>query len=134
MKQRRPVAWPVQPGEPIPTATDRARIIARGYRALALQYAPGVEVEQLDRTALAVGEPWITSHLDTGEDRITRAEFALIAGVKPVTIASWHSRGTRWGDPPTRGVDGRYSRAEVVEWLRLRDTTPGGAVVVAPAA
>lgn len=128
MRQRRPVPWPTANGQRPPTQAERRAIIARGYRELAAR--PGltdeqraVEVSRLDRAAQLLGEWWLFEQIDNGADRITRAEFARLAGVHTGTVSGWHNprRIPRGGPPPPRGADGLYDRDAVIEWLRQRE-------------
>lgn len=129
MNRQRREPWPF-PGPATPT--DRSRTIALGYRSLALELAAQLEaltppvkakdrVDQLDQLAVNLGEVWVRPTLTTGEDRVSRAEFAALAHVSPDTVSAWTSRPPAWAVCPDRGVDGRYSRAEVVEFLLARD-------------
>ena len=127
MRQRR-VQWPTEQGQRPPTQAERARIVARGYRALAARvelssWQRADELEALDRTARLLGETWLFEQPDTAGDRITRAEFAQLAGVHTGTVSGWHNprRVPRGGPPPARGADGLYDRDAVIEWLRQRE-------------
>lgn len=127
-RQRRP-EWPF-PGPATPA--DRSRTIALGYRSMALELAAQLEaltppvkakdrVDQLDQLAVNLGEVWVRPQLTAGDDRIDRAEFAALAQTAPATVSSWTSRPPAWGACPARGADGKYSRAEVIEFLLARD-------------
>jgi len=128
IRQRRPTSWPTQEGQRAPTQAERRAIIARGYRELAARRGltdedRRAELDRLDRTAQLLGEWWLFEQLDNGADRITREEFARLAGVHPGTVSGWHNpnRIPRGGPPPPRGADGLYDRDAVIEWLRQRD-------------
>jgi hypothetical protein len=130
VSSRRPVPWPTPEGERPPNQAERARIIARGYRDLLVRgdltpWQRAAELELLDRTARLLGETWLFETPDPAGDRITREEFARLAGVHSGTVSGWHNpnRIPRGGPPPPRGPDGCYDRAAVIEWLRLRELT-----------
>lgn len=120
--------WPTPPGENPPTPLDRRAIIGRGYRALALRFAEHLgddavaEVHKLDTAALRFGEPWVVEDIDSGAARITRAEFAALAGVRPARVSRWSTAPPSWGQCPPRGADGKYDRAAVEDFLHARDT------------
>jgi hypothetical protein len=69
------VSWPVADA----TALDRARAVARTYRAALLKIAPQ-QTGILDDAARRVGEGWVCG-VDTGERVCTVPEAALMLGL-----------------------------------------------------
>lgn len=69
------MSWP----DPDATALDRARAVARTYRAALTQAAPQ-QAGILDDAARRVGEGWVCG-VDTGERVCTVAEASLMLGL-----------------------------------------------------
>lgn len=69
------MSWP----DPDATALDRARTVARTYRAALLKVAPQ-QTGILDDAARKVGEGWVCG-VDTGDQVCTVAEAALMLGL-----------------------------------------------------
>jgi hypothetical protein len=94
-------SWPPELGPD--TAVDRARVISCGWRDLAITLATAdLPLEQRQRMVAAVeahchrvGEGgWqIPSPAPTRGAWLTRADVAVLAGVRPTAVSDWSSRG-----------------------------------------
>jgi hypothetical protein len=118
--------WPAELGPDTPW--DRARVVARGYRDLAVKYAPPELIEATDQFAVRVGEgDWLfpTPVTYVEGEPLTAAQVAKLAGVAPPAVAMWGSRGIR-RDGKTHhlkpGASGLYDFDDTHAFLRLRDT------------
>lgn len=69
------MSWP----DPDATALDRARAVARTYRAALVKAAPQ-QADVFDEAARRAGEGWVCG-VDTGERVCTVAEAALMLGL-----------------------------------------------------
>jgi len=108
--------WP----RPADTAVDRARAIAREYRA-ALQHVDPERCDRLDRAAVAFGELWLTGTIQhTDRELVTLAELAALLGEPYKTVWAWWRRGKIPREP-----DGQFRVDDVqralVKWREDRE-------------
>ena len=108
--------WP----RPADTAVDRARAIAREYRA-ALQHVDPARCAVLDRAAEAFGELWLTGAVQyTDSELVTLAELAAQLGEQYKTVWAWWRRGRIPREP-----DGRFRVDDVLGALADWQTKRG---------
>jgi hypothetical protein len=104
-----PWPWPAD------TTADRARTIARAYRAELAAHAPHV-CAALDQRATEFGETWVVEPDPLPDDEpLPAATIAAALGVRPATIRQWTHRGI----VPRR--PGGWVLAEVRAALAARD-------------
>lgn len=125
--RRRP--WP----RPADTAVDRARCIAREYRAALATEAPD-RCAALDQAAVELGETWITgAPQHTDAELLTLTDLAAALGEKYGTVWQWWKRGRI-----PREHSGLFRLDAVLDglarWRVERETAGAGAVVEVPSA
>lgn len=109
-------AWP----DPTATALDRARAVARTYRA-ALQKAFPQQADILDEAARKVGEGWVCG-VETGETVCTVSEAALMLGLTDRRVRQLVDAGVL----PSQG---KTTTGHVLRVADVLDYMPGRRVV-----
>lgn len=95
--------WP----NPADSSLDRARAIARDYRAALLE-RDRAECFRLDNLARYVGQGWVAPAVQQyqPDDLLTGRQAADLCNIRPTTLQQWKARGLQ----VTETVDGRRYR------------------------
>lgn len=103
---------------PNDTPVERARRVARSYRALATEAAPE-RCARLDVEMVASGQRWVVPQVvvHQADDLLTADLVADFAGVALSSVYEWRHRGL----PSITTVDGiRFRFGDVQKWLGRR--------------
>jgi hypothetical protein len=97
--------WP----NPADSSLDRARAIARDYRAALLE-RDRAECLRLDNLARYVGQGWVAPRVSQFEpdDLLTARQAADYCDIRPTTLQQWKARGLK----VIETADGRRYRVQ----------------------
>jgi hypothetical protein len=99
------------------TPIARARAIGNALLERLARVDPAAAAE-MRAQAHVFGETWLGAELGETSSRLTRTEFAALAGVRPQTVSTWVERQLI-----EQGPDGLYDERDVEDFLRNRPTT-----------